>query len=49
MHSNFFGKELQHYYTIDLSSIAQNAFSLGDFGDRDYRTGLVPVGVTDRD
>jgi hypothetical protein len=24
-----------HYYTTDLSSIAQNAFSLGDFGDRD--------------
>jgi hypothetical protein len=26
---------LSHYYTTDLSSIAQNAFSLGDFGDRD--------------
>jgi hypothetical protein len=26
---------LAHYYTTNLSSIAQNAFSLGDFGDRD--------------
>jgi hypothetical protein len=24
-----------HYYTTDLSSITQNTFSLGDFGDRD--------------
>jgi hypothetical protein len=24
-----------HYYTTDLSLIAQNAFSLGDFGDQD--------------
>jgi hypothetical protein len=24
-----------HYYTTDLSSIAQNVFSLGDFGARD--------------
>jgi hypothetical protein len=24
-----------HYYTTDLSSIVQKAFSLGDFGDRD--------------
>jgi hypothetical protein len=23
-----------HYYTTDLSSIAQNVFSLGDFDDR---------------
>jgi hypothetical protein len=28
-------KPSQHYYTTDLSSIAQNAFSLGDFGGRD--------------
>jgi hypothetical protein len=27
-------KPSPHYYTTDLSSIAQNAFSLGDFGDR---------------